>query len=117
MNLRSSVETQLIREGFDLDTVSNWLGNSPDVARKHYLKITPGNIAKVTAMVIPAGTEQFANSLQLFANRMQNGGEPGSRISENPDFLGTSEHRGVQKYTRRDSNPQPSVPKTDALSN
>ena len=37
-----------------LNTVTRWLGNSPDVARKHYLQITPDDIAKATAM----GTEE-----------------------------------------------------------
>ena len=50
LNLRSNVETQLIREGFDLTTVSTWLGNSPDVARKHNLQVTPTDISKAAAV-------------------------------------------------------------------
>ena len=61
MNLRSSVETELVRQGFDLDTVSKWLGNSPDVARKHYLQITPDDIAKASAM---GGKKKSADSPQ-----------------------------------------------------
>ena len=44
MNLRSSVETYLVRKGGDIETVAKWLGNSPDVARKHYLQVTPKHI-------------------------------------------------------------------------
>jgi hypothetical protein len=74
MNLRSSVETQLIREGFDLTTVSTWLGNSPDVARKHYLQVTPSDIAKAADV----GKE--------FSNSFQSTGESGSTQKEKPAF-------------------------------
>ncbi len=36
-NLRSSRETELV-EDFPIHVVTEWLGNSPDVARKHYLQ-------------------------------------------------------------------------------
>ena len=36
-NLRSSRETELV-ENFPIHVVTGWLGNSPDIARKHYLQ-------------------------------------------------------------------------------
>ncbi|MBL7107618.1 MAG: site-specific integrase [Phycisphaerae bacterium] len=36
-NLRSSRETELV-EDFPVHVVTGWLGNSPDIARKHYLQ-------------------------------------------------------------------------------
>ncbi len=36
-NLRTSRETELV-EDFPVHVVTEWLGNSPDIARKHYLQ-------------------------------------------------------------------------------
>lgn len=36
-NLRSSLETELV-EKFPIHVVTEWLGNSPDIAKKHYLQ-------------------------------------------------------------------------------
>jgi integrase len=71
MNLRSSCETYLIRQGFDLTTVTTWLGNSPRIAQQHYLQVTPGDIAKA------AGIEKFSNSFQHTV-------EQGSTVAKNP---------------------------------
>ena len=105
MNLRSSVETWLVRQGFDLTTVTRWLGNSPNIAQKHYLQITPDDIAKASDLTC----EKFSNSFQ---NTEEQGRIPQQETKKPPV------HRGflTSKYIRRDSNPQPSVPKTDALS-
>jgi len=106
MNLRSSVESHIILiERFDIETVCTWLGNSPDVARKHYLPTTPSEIAKAAGI-----WKKFSNSFQI-------GGAPASETTEKPDSCSTRELGEAQKYTREDSNLQPSVPKTDALSN
>ena len=93
--------------GVDLNTVTRWLGNSPDVARKHYLQITPDDIAKATAM----GTEEKS------ANSPQHKGERVSRNSNSPVSTSTETRGKAERHTREDSNLQPSVPKTDALSN
>ena len=102
MNLRSSVETHLVREGFDLTTVTTWLGNSPDVARKHYLQVTLADIAKAT-------DEKFSDSFQT-------GSAPVSKTGKNAVFVSAETRGNAEKYTRQDSNLQPSVPKTDILS-
>ena len=101
MNLRSSVETELVRMGFDLNTVTRWLGNSPDVARKHYLQITPDDIAKATAM----GTEEKS------ANSPQHIGERASKNRDFPVSTSTETQEKATQHTREDSNLQPSVPK------
>ena len=100
MNLRSSVETELVRQGFDLDTVSKWLGNSPDVARKHYLQITPDDIAKASAM---GGKKKSADS-------PQHSEAEGSENRVSPSFRRAETRGKAEKYTRQESNLQPSVP-------
>ena len=100
MNLRSSVETELVRQGFDLDTVSKWLGNSPDVARKHYLQITPDDIAKASAM---GGKKKSADS-------PQHSEAEGSENRVSPGFRRAETRGKAEKYTRQESNLQPSVP-------
>ena len=97
MNLRSSCETYLIRLGFDLTTVTTWLGNSPKVAQKHYLQVTPGDIAK-------------AARLEKFSNSFQHCGEQVCIEHENIGLLSTERRSKAEKYTREDSNLQPSVP-------
>ena len=44
-NLRSTRETELV-ERFPVHVVTAWLGNSPDVARKHYLQLTDAHFEK-----------------------------------------------------------------------
>ena len=39
----------------------------------------------------------------------------GQKLAES-ELVGLARFAGKREYTRRDSNPQPSVPKTDALS-
>lgn len=47
-NLRSSRETELLSEGFQLQTVVAWLGNSPTVALKSYLQVREDDYKKAT---------------------------------------------------------------------
>ena len=44
-NLRSTRETELV-ERFPMHVVTAWLGNSPEIARKHYLQTTEQHYAK-----------------------------------------------------------------------
>ena len=46
-NLRSTRETELV-ERFPVHVVTAWLGNSPDVARKHYLQLTDAHFERAT---------------------------------------------------------------------
>jgi len=38
-NLRSSRETELLEEGYPIQAVCEWIGNSPEVAKQHYLQM------------------------------------------------------------------------------
>ncbi len=46
-NLRSSRETELV-ENFPVHVVTGWLGNSPDIARKHYLQTHEEHFQRAT---------------------------------------------------------------------
>ena len=93
MNLRSSCESHLILvDRFDIETVSFWLGNSPEVVRKHYLQFVGRDIDR-------------ASSLKKFSNSFQQAGESASTESENLAFSSVGECENAGKYTRRDSNP------------
>jgi site-specific recombinase XerD len=50
-NLRSSCETDLAREGYAPHVYSGWLGNSPDVAQKHYLQTIEEDFTKAAGDV------------------------------------------------------------------
>ena len=47
-NLRASRETELANE-FPIHVVCEWIGNSVDVARKHYLQVTEEHFQKATS--------------------------------------------------------------------
>ena len=48
-NMRSSRETQLA-ERFLIQVVTAWLGNTPEVARRHYLQVTDEHFRQATAL-------------------------------------------------------------------
>ena len=48
VNLRSSRETELV-ERFPMHVVTSWLGNSPDIARRHYLQTTDEHFARAVS--------------------------------------------------------------------
>ncbi len=59
-NLRSSRETELVRE-FPIHVVCKWIGNSVRVAERHYLQVTDTDYEKATSnptshMHAPGGT-------------------------------------------------------------
>ncbi len=47
-NLRASRETELANE-FPIHVVCEWIGNSEEVARKHYLQVTEAHFQKATS--------------------------------------------------------------------
>ncbi len=51
-NLRASRETELMRS-FDIKDVCNWIGNTPGVAFKHYLRANNDALRKATQAVNP----------------------------------------------------------------
>ena len=48
-NLRSSCETDLTSR-FPLHVVAEWLGNTPEVATKHYLQVTEIHFRQATEL-------------------------------------------------------------------
>jgi hypothetical protein len=54
VNLRSTRETELV-EKFPMHVVTAWLGNSPDIAKKHYLQLTEEHFQRAVG-----GTEKTA---------------------------------------------------------
>ena len=53
-NLRASRETELVEE-FPVHVVTAWLGNTPDVAAKHYLSVLPSHLEKAVSQRGSAG--------------------------------------------------------------
>jgi len=47
-NLRASRETELV-EAFPVHVVTAWLGNTPDVAAKHYLSVLPAHLERAVS--------------------------------------------------------------------
>ncbi|QDU50274.1 tyrosine-type recombinase/integrase [Gimesia panareensis] len=68
-NMRSSRETELLGEGFQLQTVVAWLGNSPTVALKSYLQVREEDYEKATQ-----------NATQYTAVRPEMSQKPQSRV-------------------------------------
>lgn len=66
-NLRASRQTELA-EKFPSHVVCKWLGNSDDIARKHYYQVTDGHFAEATAGSSDGGAENGAQAAQ---NRAQ----------------------------------------------
>src|SRR5262249_35242701 len=66
-NLRASRETELADQ-FPLHVVTDWIGNSPDVATRHYLKTTDDHFRK--AVLGLAAHEQAAQNPTQQASEM-----------------------------------------------
>ena len=66
-NLRSSRETELA-ERFPLHVVTAWLGNTPEIARKHYLQVTDDHFAQA----LNAAVEAVQNPVQQPAETARN---------------------------------------------
>ena len=47
VNLRSSRETELV-ETFPIHVATAWLGNSPEIAKAHYLQVTDEHFARAS---------------------------------------------------------------------
>lgn len=52
-NLRSTRETELVGMGFRIHVVCAWLGNTPNVASKHYLQVTPEDFQRALLRCVP----------------------------------------------------------------
>ena len=83
-NLRSTRETELV-EKFPDHVVTGWLGNSPDIARKHYLQTHEEHFQRA---VEKEGLNQGLNPAANPGNYSQSGN---SGIDFNLDFAGVYE--------------------------
>ena len=61
-NLRATRQTELENE-FPTHVVCAWLGNSPDVAKKHYLQVTDDHFAKAAATPATPAAEPASASI------------------------------------------------------
>jgi len=71
-NLRASRQTELA-ERFPSHVVCDWLGNSEDIARKHYYQTTEAHFAQATASPTEGGAESGAGMAQKAAQRARAG--------------------------------------------
>ncbi len=116
-NLRASRETELAAE-YPLHVVCSWIGNSALVAQKHYFKVTDADFERAAAQ---GGAESGARTAQ---NRAQHDARitshhPAEVAETSGESAVSLENKPIPaegKHARRDSNPQPSAPKADALS-
>ncbi|EMB18316.1 integrase family protein [Rhodopirellula europaea 6C] len=123
MALRASRRTELERSGRHKNHVLNdWFGHSGAIAETHYLSVTEDDfldaLADEPASNVPStdleGTQEGTSVDSAGPSADQQ--KPKKANDCVPEMAGKALGKANQ-YTRRDSNPQPSVPKTDALSN
>ena len=114
-HLRSSARTAMERSGrYPNHVLNDWFGHSGTIAETYYLQTTEDDYAEALRETAASESHSVGTSA-----REQ---DPSLEISakEKPNKTGaliTVDGFGLShQYTRRDSNPQPSVPKTDALS-
>jgi integrase len=55
-NLRSSRATDLADNGYPEHVISKWIGNTPKVAKEHYLQVTPEHLSR--AVTVPTSKAQ-----------------------------------------------------------
>lgn len=118
-NMRASCINEWV-ELFPSHVVCSWAGHSEAVSQKHYRQTTDQHFSIVTSQVSRL-ENRGQNRVQQPAASDRNGLQEDSDPTPNPlifQTLATSDELLQEvKYTRRDLNPQPTVPKTVALSN
>jgi hypothetical protein len=112
MALLASRRTELERSGqFANPVLNDWFGHSGAIAETHYLQTTEDDFGVAVGSVGPlVGPTEGNPEPPREVGKRKNPGD--SRVEMASDGL-----RNISEYTRKDSNLQPSVPKTDALSN
>ena len=87
-NLRSSRQTELEDAGFPSHVVCAWIGNSPQVARKHYLQVTDDHFNRATGGTIEKASDGVGKALQNCSGTASQGIADGkvtpARHSRNP---------------------------------
>jgi hypothetical protein len=114
-NLRATRQTEL-EDRFPSHVVCAWLGNTEAVARKHYLQVRDEHFEQ--AALQSAAKSGAITRFTGCTDEQPEGATPQKR--EEFAFLATGEMGDAlgneDQYARRESNPQPMVPKTIALS-
>lgn len=87
--------------------INSWLGQSSRVAESHYLTVHQEHWDK--ALNLSHHTSPITATTGTFSDHHE--------IEETNDLIGDDGMCYADQYARKDSNLQPSVPKTDALSN
>ena len=64
-NLRGSCQTDLVNQGHGLHVVGKWLGNSEEIARRHYLKTTGADFEKAVHQGLGGGPFGGRNCAQM----------------------------------------------------
>jgi integrase len=112
-NLRASRSMDLARVLPPHETAA-YLGHSPAIALTHYQTVQDDDYERAVQKVVQKAVQTVAFP------RSVTDGQTWTRVEktlENERFCVTvNPTENLRQYTRRDSNPQPSVPKTDALS-
>ena len=107
-NLRSSRFTELTDNGFPIQAVTKWLGNTPKIAKEHYLQVTDEhwrravtgetkhgkNVAESTAVPSGLGMNRVAQSFRK------------ESVTADSAMRNTHMHEqvGVTRWARQDSN-------------
>lgn len=103
-NLRSTRETELC-EIFPDHVVTKWLGNSPAVARKHYLQVTEDHFERAAKGSENTGATR--NPTQQHADDSRDEPQGEHTDSQNPVFAGSCKplrDNALDQYARQDSN-------------
>jgi len=103
------IANRLHRSGRYANHVLNdWFGHTGAIAEAHYLQVTEADfVDAVVPFVAPSHGKTKPHGT---ITQQKNPGKTGALVAANGGLMG-------REYTRQDSNLQPSVPKTDALSN
>ncbi len=105
-NLRASCRTEL-QESLPDHVINSWLGQSSRVAESHYLTVHQEHWDR--ALNLSHSASPITATTGTFSDHHES--------EETNDLIGDDGMCYADQYARKDSNLQPSVPKTDALSN
>ena len=109
MNMRASARFDFEQYGqFTSDELNAWFGHSEAIARKHYGRLADVSYSKAANLTYIRGDGSTGGSIGA--------DQQGSESAKTQEKAGFANDANQPKYTRRGSNSQPSVPKTDALS-
>jgi integrase len=99
-NLRASRETELANE-YPIHVVTEWIGNSPAIAAKHYLSVTDDHFAKATQGVGRQVGTSLPETTDLDSNDSQPLKEETHKNAGSAVIVGFD---NISEYARQDSN-------------